>query len=729
MKKLSPFLFLIILTTNCYAEYRVVNLSVQAKQVNFTGEAATALSINDQIPAPTLHFKDGDEVTINVHNKLDVGTSIHWHGILLPWQMDGVEGVTQAPIKSGETFSYKFKIKQSGTYWYHAHSGFQEQQGLYGAMIIDPATPPKYKYDKDFTVVLSDWSNTDPEQIFSNLKKKGDFYTPNFPIQPSLSKFITDYQNGSAEQREKLSQDYAMMQQMRMSIFDFSDVAYDAFLLNGTTKSKPWAKLVKKGDVVRLRFVGAGGSTKFQVKIPGAKMKVIHVQGNDVEPHDVEDFTISPGETTDVLVKITEDSPYIIYAESSDTLGAAYGALVTSLDQKVPYTQVASFPKPGPVHMGHDMHMDSMESMDMTMGTKYQDLKSAFKTNDPDKPVIEIRMDLYGYMDKYVWFINGLMEHEAEPIVIEPGKRYRFIFNNSSMMTHPMHLHGHFFILRNGHDEYDPLMHTIEVAPGATVVADFDADTSGQWFFHCHHLFHMMSGMARVFQYANLKPTNKEESHLVHHPMAHPSQLHQATFLDLGYDPFHNVQKGNLNFMIGWDYDKLQLYSEDAEVRKGKIESADLDIFYWLSISEFWAIKGGVNYVYKPAHKPYIQPGIGVEGTMPYFIETNLRSYLHKDSLKIDLQLTRDTQITDHFFVRTGLRGIIATKDVLADEIGTGLNKMEYVLRPYLVIHPNLSVFSELNHTQTHGALKRLLQHEHKSTKETVLTFGISILR
>ncbi|MBS0271891.1 MAG: copper resistance system multicopper oxidase [Proteobacteria bacterium] len=823
-----------ICLTNAYAAEQVVDLNVGYKTVGFAGKCVEALAVNNQIPAPTLHFKEGDQVTINVHNHLQEGTTIHWHGILLPWNMDGVEGVTQEAIPPGGVFSYKFRLKQSGTYWYHSHAGFQEQQGIYGGFIIDPLEPPAYPYTKDYVIVLSDWSNMAPDQIFANLKKDGDYYTPDFPLQPSLARFISDYKKGSPKERQKLIDDYEMMQKMRMSIYDISDVAYDAFLLNGHPQTNPWTAPVQVGDTVRLRFVGAGGSTIFRVKIPGTSIEVVHIQGHDVVPYFVEDFTIAPGETTDVLVKIEKDCPYVIYAESSDSLGAAYGALLTHLKQAVDY-RVDPFPTPQPVMMGHGMmghgsmdhessgmNMDmkshdghqmdmssehasmnmkssasqpeevskpqnhsmhtassthsmdmnslhpSMKSMKMdmssentpmnmdsmsheekgssehsfTMGTKYQNLKSPVKTNDPNRPFQEIKVELSGYMNRFMWFINGLPEYEAEPIRIEPGKRYRLVFTNTSMMHHPMHIHGHFFILRNGHGEYDPFLHTIEVPPGATVVADFDADAhGGQWFFHCHHLYHMMAGMAQVFRYSTImedyKKVESEDPCLqcpgpvpefVMHPMAHHPHMHQSTLIDMGYDPYHNVQKGNLDVLVGWDKHRLQFYSEDAEIRKGKVESADLDVFYWHLLSEFWAIKGGANYFYKPSHRPYWQPGIGIEGMFPYFIDTNFRTYLHEGSVKFDLQLSRDTQFAHNLYLRTGLRGVAATHAVKKDQIGRGLNYIEYIVRPYIMVRPGVALYTEFDFTQDYGNLKKILHKKGKSTSESVLMVGISVM-
>ncbi len=755
------FMLAFFFVPNAFSANQVVNLEVAYKTVYYTGKARKAIAVNHQIPAPTLHFKAGDHVTINVHNKLDKKTVIHWHGILVPWQADGVEGITQKGIPPGGVFSYQFKLHQAGTYWYHAHAGLQEQQGLYGAFLIDPPKAPPYKYTKDYVVVLSDWSNTHPDKILSHLKKEGSYYSSQFPLQPSLVKFFHDYRKANQDERKQLVDDYKMMQQMRMSIYDISDVAFDAFLLNGQPKTSPWRAPVKIGDVVRLRFIGAGGSTIFHVKIPGTPMQMVHAQGNDVKPYMLNDFTIAPGETYDVLVKIQKNEPYIIYAESMDTVGAAYGALLTSPQQKMNYQDVKTFPEPLPVTremmsmMGHHMSAHHKMNMDMptesttvgdkilattssyktTPGTKYEKMIATVKTNDPTKPVEGvINMELFGYMDRFIWFINGLPEYKAHPIVLKPGKRYRFVFKNTSMMHHPMHIHGHWFILRKGQGAYDPLLHTIDVAPGATMTADVDTDASGQWFFHCHLLYHMVSGMSRVFQYNTLldiTQKNAQAQHieqqtqfrnrpivridktrpidqsLVKHPMAHATELWFANYLDIGVDPFNNAQRISFKGLYGKDYHKLELFINDAEIIKASVENADVDIFYWHLLNQFWAIKGGVNYVYRPSSSPSWQVGIGVEGLLPYFIDLHMRGYSDGSSAKLDVELSRDTQITNNFFIRLGVRGIAATH--------SGLSEMRYMLRPYYRLMPGLDFFSEY-------------EHERKSTVQNTLTFGLAAL-
>ncbi len=797
LRYLILFFLILLLIPSAFAANRTVNLVVAYKTVHFAGKSRRAIAVNDQIPAPTLHFKEGDHVTINVINHLPIGTVIHWHGLLVPWQMDGVEGITQHAIPPGKSFSYQFTLYQAGTYWYHAHAGFQEQEGLYGAFIIHPPHAPPYKYTKEYAVVLSDWINTQADQVFANLKKEGDYYSPRFPLQPSLLKFMHDYRRGTGDRRQQLVMDYKMMQQMRMSIYDISDVAYDAFLLNGHPASQPWTALVKVGDIVRLRFVGAGGNTIFHVKIPGTVMKVVQVQGNEVRPYLVEDFTIAPGETYDVLVKIQKPAPYVIYAESADTVGAAKGALITDLQQPVDY-QVQPFPEPPPVgmmgmghdmnmpgmshgamNMGHDMKMSGMnhsamamdhgamnpmQGMNMPMaaqepkttGTKYQDLVAAVKTNNPNKPIqAVIHMDLNGWMDSYIWFINGVPEYRAKPIIFEPGKRYRIVFVNNSMMRHPMHIHGHWFILRNGHGAHDPLLHTIDMAPGSTAVADIDADASGQWFFHCHLLYHMFSGMARVFQYSTIidiihgqaspqreishepyanRPIVREdallpiEAALIKHPMAHPHGFYWANFLDFGQDPFQNAQRATFRGLYGPDVNKLQLLMEDAEMNQGRVEDADLDIFYWHQFSQFWAVKGGVNYFFRPAETAYVQPGVGIEGLMPYFIETDIRSYYYDGSVKLDVELSRDSQISNNFFIRAGLRSILASETVNRAAIGNGLNQMRYIIRPYYRFKPGWSVFAEFEHEDDYGAFRNIISNEGESTTENTVTLGLTVV-
>ena len=789
MKHLSFFnkLFIggfVLYAGSCLAAERTIDLVVAYKTVNFAGKSIKTIAFNNQIPGPTLHFREGDHVTINVHNHLEEGTSVHWHGLIVPWKMDGVDMVTQDPIPPGDTFHYQFTIKQSGTYWYHAHAGLQEQEGLYGALIIDPLSPPSYHYDKDYVIVLSDWSNTPANHIYKNLKRDGDYYSPKFPLQPSLTHFLQAYKTSNVKEQAELKAAYWMMQRMRMSPYDFSDVAYDAFLMNGHPKNNPWQGDVKEGDVVRLRFIDAGASSIFRIKLPGTLMQLVHVQGHDIVPFETDNLTLSPGETYDVLVKIKRSTPYPIYAESLDQVGAAYGALVTSSHQWVDFSAITPFPTPKPRMMMHSMDMSGMRSpssshpnmpekapqpmamnpsMEMNstnmthhqnismtpmdnrgMSPQYQSLKSFKKTNDPNKPVKIVKLVLSGYMDRYIWFINGVPEYKSKPMILEHGKRYRFIFVNNSMMDHPMHVHGHWFILRNGHGAYDPLLHTIHVQPNETITVDMDAnaDGGGTWYFHCHNLYHMRAGMAMILQYSSPKFSTKDSysktsdvqnTSKMHgitggvYPTAHPALWYNANWLEGGTD-FTQTMEGTFKLLLGPDYDKLQLYSEDFEVKKGNIENANMDIFYWHLMSQFWAIKGGANYVYRPAQRPYIQPGIGIEGLAPFFIDTNVRVYAHAGSVKFNIDLSRDNQLGDNFFIRTGIRTLMATKTVPVDEVGSGFNQLQLLLRPYYRIRPGLNIYTEYNHSENYGALKKILKNENKSAQDNTWLLGLAVI-
>ncbi len=700
--------------TNAFAANHVVNLVIGYKTVNFAGKYVKAIAVNNQIPGPTLHFKQGDHVTINVSNHLDKGTSIHWHGLLVPWNMDGVTNVTQRAIPPGKTFSYSFTLRQSGTYWYHAHAGLQEQRGLYGGIIVDPSQQ-RFLHNKDFVIVLSDWSNTLPEQIFANLKKNGEYYSTLFPHQASLVDFMHDYFTAAPMHKKMILHSYYMMQKMRMGIYDISDIAYDKFLLNGRTKENFWRQAVHAGDIVRLRFIDAGASSLFNIKIPGTRMRVIHVQGNDIVPYYAKSIMLAPGETYDVLVKITKKQPYVIYAESTDQVGATYGALLTAKNQPVSFMSIKPFPKPKSTHM-----MMPPKSAKQSI-TKYRLLKAAVRTNNPNKPVHVIKIMLSGFMGRYTWFINGKAEWEAKPIIIKYGQRYRLIFTNPTMMHHPMHIHGHWFILRNGHGAYDPLLHTIDVPPNSTIVADFDANENGQWYFHCHNLYHMKAGMATIFRYSSFK-------HVPNYLSGHKQNWYASSKLHLAVDPIDNLYKGSLKALIGYDQNKLQLYTHEVEFKDDKAEQADLDIFYWRSLGQFWAIKGGANYVYRPAVDPYLQPGIGIEGLLPFFIETNLRSYFHGNSFKFDFDFERETHLYKKLFLNVGMRSILATKTVTKDEIGSGLNETEWFVGPEVVLNPKISIFAKFEQNSFYGIRKKMRLKDGETSKENEWLLGFSLL-
>ncbi len=778
--KIFFFLILCWVVPSLYAQTKTVDLTVAYKEVTLADKKITAIAVNGQIPGPTLHFEEGDDVVIRVHNQLKVGTAVHWHGLLVPWRMDGVENLTQKPIPPRGEFSYHFKIKQSGTYWYHAHADLQEQQGLYGALIIDPKTPSPYHYNKDFPIVLSDWSNENPDTIYKNLKQNGDFYSGSAPLQPTLHKFLKDLSGKTKVEKAQVWKAYWDMQISRMSMYDLSDVHYDAFLLNGKTQQQPWQQFVKVGDTVRLRLIAAGASTVFKIKIDNEPLEVVEVQGNDVKPFEVKEITLAPGQTIDVLFKIKEKKPYTIYAESLDTSGYAVGILNPTATKITQVPVVTPFPPPKPMNMagmnmsdmGQNMPEKSMPGMDQNMPAMKHDMSAmdsdamampenndeaaqwqALKpTNDPNKPVTVLTMRLGGYMDRYMWFINGLPEYLAKPILIKPGQRYRFVFINETMMHHPMHLHGHWMILRNGHGAYDPLVHTIDVGPFQTVTADFDADAgSGWWYMHCHNLYHMKAGMARVLHYDTpddaANKTNIQNSTVPVTPMvmpktalqqndmpmatgsdfmpksAHPAPMVMSNDWQYGHDFARNVDQITATTMIGGDYNKIQLYTDQAQFTNGSLTDADVDIFAWHMLNDFWAIKGGANYEYRPGG--YWQPGAGLEGTMPFFIDANIRSYWHDGSGKIDGVFSRNIPLVGNWSLFTSIEAIAATKSLDYAQIGQGFNNIQYTIGPSYQLLSSLALQLQYQYTRNYGDTASILKADGQGPTSSLLTFGL----
>ncbi len=800
--KFFIFLLLCGLIPSLYAQTQIVDLNIGYKKVNYAGKTVTAIAVNDQIPGPILHFQEGDEVIIRVHNHLKEGTAVHWHGLLVPWRMDGVEHLSQEPIPPQGEFTYHFKIKQSGTYWYHAHADLQEQQGLYGALIVDPKKPSAYRYDKDFSIVLSDWSNENPDSIYKHLKQNGDYYSGSAPLQPTLAQFFKDRSAKTGKERADVFQKYWGMQLMRMSVYDLSDVQYDAFLLNGTTPKQPWQQFVKIGDTVRLRLIAAGASTVFNVKVDDAPLTVVEVQGNDVKPYTVNKLSLAPGQTIDVLLTIKDNKPYTIYAESLDTSGYAIGLLNPTGAKIIQTPTVTPFSPPPPMGMGgmamsgtdptmsgmdmsgmnmastapnasamqHDMSMMDNDAMTMPEEDEAAQWQALTPTNDPNKPVKVLTMRLGGYMDRYMWFINGLPEYLAKPILIEPGQRYRFVFTNETMMHHPMHLHGHWMILRNGHGAYDPLVHTIDVGPFQTVTADFDADAgSGWWYMHCHNLYHMKAGMARVMHYDapddgipaapdhkamaqtggtstsmdhmamtqtnsapvtmnNMAMSTENDFPVAPDPYAMPKTAHPpgryfSNDWQYGHDFGRNIDQITATTMYGGDYNKLQLFTNQAQITEGTVTYANLDIFAWHLLDNFWAIKGGANYVYRPAS--YWEPGAGLEGTAPFFITTDIRTYWHDGSGKVDIELSRNTQLTANWSFFTDIEAVAATQALDYAQIGQGFNYISYTVGPSYQLSNNLALQLQYQYTRSYGDTADILKADGEAITQNLLLVGV----
>jgi FtsP/CotA-like multicopper oxidase with cupredoxin domain len=497
------------------------DLVIAETPVNFTGRTRLATTINGSIPAPTLRWRQGDTVTLRVTNRLPVDSSIHWHGILLPYRMDGVPGISFEGIRPGETFTYRFKVAQSGTYWYHSHSGFQEQTGMYGAIVIDPPGREPARVDRECVVLLSDWTDEDPMRVHAKLKMQSDYY--NF-LQPTAGEFLRDVSRDGLRAAFTKRQ---MWHQMRMNPTDLADISgYTyTYLMNGATPAANWSALFRPGEKLRLRIINGSAMSFFDVRIPGLKLTVVQTDGQDVDPVTVDEIRIGVAETYDVIVT-PGDEPYTIFAQSMDRSGYARGTLAPRLGLTAP---VPALDKPEPLSMGdmmgnmmggaraHHAHTEYGPSTDMRVDTPrtnlddpgiglrnngrrvltYADLHTTGGPLDRRGAEREIELHLTGNMERYTWSFDGLEFGRSTPVHFRHNERLRVVLVNDTMMTHPMHMHGMWNELESPDGRFQVRKHTISVQPAQRVSFLVTADALGRWAWHCHLLYHMDSGMFR----------------------------------------------------------------------------------------------------------------------------------------------------------------------------------------------------------------------------------------
>ena len=514
-------------------------LFIDQTPVNLTGRNRTALTINGSLPGPLLRWREGDTVTLRVKNRLAEPTSIHWHGILLPSTMDGVPGLSFKGIEPGGVFVYQFTLKQHGTYWYHSHSGFQEQQGVYGPLVIDPREPEPFTVQRDYVVMLSDWTDEDPVALMKTLKKQSDYYNLH---KPTVSDFVRDV---GAQGWKATAADRLMWAQMKMNPTDLADVSGETYtyLLNGQPPERNWTGLFEAGETVRLRFINGSAMSYFDVRIPGLKMTVIAADGQPVTPVRVDEFRIAVAETFDVLVEPTAQA-YTVFAQSMDRSGFARGTLARQAGATAPVPTLeprawitmddmgmggmdhgAMADMPQMAGMDHSaMAMQShpasernnplvdMQAMnplpkldDPGIGLRnngrrvltYADLRSTFEDPDGRDPSRTIELHLTGHMEKFAWSFNGVKFSDAEPLALTYGERVRLVLVNDTMMSHPIHLHGLWSDLEDENGQFQVRKHTIDMPPGSRRSYRVTADALGRWAYHCHLLYHMEMGMFR----------------------------------------------------------------------------------------------------------------------------------------------------------------------------------------------------------------------------------------
>jgi FtsP/CotA-like multicopper oxidase with cupredoxin domain len=531
-------LFLLIICADVLSQNTVrYDLYVRDTVMNYTGQDVDAISINGQMPAPTLNFTEGDTAEIYVHNTMDVETSIHWHGIILPNQQDGVPYLTTAPIEPNTTHLYKFPVVQNGTYWYHSHTELQEQSGMFGALILHRKEQQDSVYE--FPVVISDWTNENPSEVLRSLKMANDWYAIEKGSTQSYGEALTQGYLGT-----KLENEWK-----RQFVMDVSDVYYDTFLMNGKKQQKLPA--LKAGDKIKLRVVNGSSSTYFWLQFAGGKLTVVASDGEDVTPVEVDRMIIGVAETYDIIVTIPENMSYEFRATAEDR--TKYTSLWLGDGMKMPAPKLKKLMYfEGMMMMNDMMNFDgSMDNMGMKMTMQKMDmnevmypeimgdeepkekpkeehqhemkdmkgsedgdivtlnyamLRSTRKTNLPEAPTKILKFKLTGNMNRYQWTMDDKPLSETDKILIKKGENVRLILDNQSMMRHPMHLHGQFFRVLNGNGDYSPLKNVLDIMPMEVDTIEFNAPYDGDWFFHCHILYHMMSGMGRVFSVGKTKP-------------------------------------------------------------------------------------------------------------------------------------------------------------------------------------------------------------------------------
>ncbi len=530
-------------------------LTLGRTPVNITGRIASAFTVNGLLPGPVLRWREGDTVRIRVHNTLAETSSIHWHGLLLPANMDGVPGMSFDGIPPGGDYLYQFKVRQSGTYWYHSHSSLQEQAGLLGAIIIDPAGPDPLACERDYVVLLSDWTDLPPARLLARMKKRSDYDNLH---KRTVVDFMRDVR------RDGLAATLADRRAwgaMRMSPTDLADVNGHTYtyLANGHTAAQNWTALFAPGERVRLRFINGAAMTFFDVRIPGLTLTVVAADGQPVHPVAIDEFRIAPAETFDVIVQPRDDAAYTVFAQAMDRSGHAritlaprpgMAAAVPVPDKRPLLTMDdmghgghAGHGKPDATEMacGAAMGMPGMAMAEMDHGThgggmqahpasetgnpdvdmqtmmptprlddpgiglrdnarrvlRYADLRSLHAPEDDRTPSRDIELHLTGNMERFTWGFDGIRFADAAPIRLRYGERVRLVLVNDTMMEHPIHLHGMWSDLEDADGRFLVRKHTVRVPPGSKRSFRVTADALGRWAFHCHMLLHMETGMMR----------------------------------------------------------------------------------------------------------------------------------------------------------------------------------------------------------------------------------------
>lgn len=682
------------------------DLYVKDTLVNYTGKLRKALAVNGQIPAPTLHFTEGDTAVIRVHNLLDEPTSIHWHGILVPNIQDGVPYLTTAPVLPHATHTYTFPIIQNGTYWYHSHVGLQEQEGLYGAFIIhkqkkDASLAP-WDTIPQYTMVLSDWSNTPAKEINRRLHTDSDWTNIQKKSTQSYWEALKAGQLGTKFKNEW----------KRMEAMDVSDVYYNCFLLNGATSQH--LPELKAGEKIRLRIVNGGASTYFWLQYAGGKITVVAADGKDIVPVEADRMIIAVSETYDVVVTIpTDGTSYEFLATAEDRSGSSSLWLGTGKPEALPPLPPLNY-FAGMKMMNKMMKMNGdMSSMGMKMTLQQMDmneamypevnkssmhshsgmhagkhspvtlnygmLKSPVDTSLPrNTPIRNMYFELTGTMDRYVWSMNNKTLSEADLIPIKEGENVRVVMYNNTMMRHPMHLHGHFFRLRNKFGEQSPLKFTVDLMPMETDTIEFNANekSRGDWFFHCHVLYHMMSGMGRIFHYEDspVNPQLPDSAKAIHEVYRMDRKFYFTARNDFSFNGnTGRLEAGDTRWALQaeWQLGYKATYGYEVETRVGRYLGKRQWLFPY--IGAYWDYhkgeKGEKNLFGQRLRHDGLWAGtLGIRYTLPWLViwDSRIDTYgrvriqLERENIPLTPRLRMNVMANTEYEYAVGLRYILS---------------------------------------------------------------------
>ncbi|OJU26000.1 MAG: copper oxidase [Sphingobacteriales bacterium 41-5] len=623
-KKLLPIALGLMVTTSVFAQKVVrYNLVVKDTIVNYTGKEKRAIAVNGQIPMPTLTFTEGDTAEIVVHNQLKENTSLHWHGIFLPNKEDGVPFLTQKPIPPGATYTYRFPIIQNGSHWYHSHFGMQEQIGMYGSFIIHKKAEDKtWRKGIDdlpeVPIILSEWTNLNPHNIQRMLHAGSDWFAIKKGATQSYSEAVR-----SGNFKTKLTNEWK-----RMEAMDVSDVAYDKVLMNGqhlTDLKSVDGKPLKAGDRLRLRIANGGASSYFWLRYAGGKITVVASNGRDVEPHEVDRLIIAVSETYDVVLTVPEDNkafelmattedrtqsagyfigngekqfvgemPHLKYFEGMKMMNGMMKmngdlddmGMSMSLNQMdmnaVMYPEISGEEQKKHKKETHENHQHEMApspseraGSDAIVTLNYAMLKSPHNTTLPsDAPVKELKFTLTGNMSRYVWSMDGKVLDESDKIPVKKGEILKITLYNNSMMRHPIHLHGFDFRVLNQHGENSPLKNVIDIMPMETDTIEFLANTEGDWFFHCHILYHMMAGMNKVFAVGDYQnpylPDKKMAYKMLQRESNMPHFMAQNDFATNGNDGSAMLMNARWSLGTEWRLGYNDMHGYETETHLGR---------------------------------------------------------------------------------------------------------------------------------------------------------------